>query len=449
MSIVDRIKNNQIHLPIWIGQLVSYIPYSIRPVVGNPYRVARKEIKQYNQLTESAKKEYIFQKMVSLVNYAYQCIPFYHRYYNDCGFSPSKMKRYDDLSKIPIINKDLLLSCSLEERSNMDVQHYIVNTGGSSGKTLTFCTQRNQMAIESAHCHEMYSVIGYKPFHLKMSLVGRKTHADVYDYDFARHILFLNMYLPFNESSSVLKSVLAKNHIRYLQGYPSILSEFATYCHTDKELLGVVRKKLKGIILNSEYPYLEYVKPIEEIFGVPCLSFYGHTERCVLAQGDLHLKNKYYPFQTYGYTEAVLDKNGKYHLVGTSYYNYASPLIRYDTEDIISSPCFGNEGVLTCFEMLEGRTGQFIVDKKGKKVSLTGLIMGRHHQLFNYCLHLQVYQQIEGKAIIIYVPKDTNQVIDAPSLVDFSGIDIDFEFIKRDEPVRTVSGKVNLLVLSL
>lgn len=449
MNIIDRIKNNQIHIPVWLGQITSYIPYSIRPIVGVHYRNARAEIIRYKKLTEEEKKDYIFRKMESIVNYAYNEIPFYHRYYDEQGFSPSDLIDFDDLNKIPIINKDILLPYTLEDRCKLDVQHYVVNTGGSSGKTLTLCSQRHQMAIESAHCHEMYYSIGYKPSDLKMSIVGRKTQTEVWEYDFARHILFLNMYLPFRESAFPLKKVLAKYHLRFIQGYPSVVSEFAIYCKEDVELLGVIRKKLKGVILNSEYPYDKYVKPIEEVFGVPCLSFYGHTERCVLAQGDLAVKYKYYPFQTYGFTEAIKDIEGKYHLVGTCYYNFASPLIRYDTEDIISSPSYNNEGILESFDILEGRGGQFILDREGEKVSLTGLIMGRHHSLFSYCLHIQIFQPKQGEAIVIYVPKDLTKDLDAASLVDFSGIDMNFVFERRDEPIRTDSGKVNLLVKAL
>ena len=151
------------HFFVWLGQITSYIPYSIRPIVGVHYRNARAEIIRYKKLTEEEKKDYIFRKMESIVNYAYNEIPFYHRYYDEQGFSPSDLIDFDDLNKIPIINKDILLPYTLEDRCKLDVQHYVVNTGGSSGKTLTLCSQRHQMAIESAHCHEMYYSIGYKP----------------------------------------------------------------------------------------------------------------------------------------------------------------------------------------------------------------------------------------------------------------------------------------------
>ena len=449
MNLIDRIKNNEIRVPIWVGQLLAYIPYSLKPIIGTQYRESKKDLRQYEHMNDQERKDYIFKKMSEMVSYAYDNIPFYHHLYNRKGFSPKLLKVFDDLEIIPIINKDDLIASPLEERSNMEQQHYVVNTGGSSGKTLSLCSQRKQMAVETAHCHEMYATIGYKPSDLKMSIVGRKTHLGACEYDFARHILFLSMYLPFRESALPLKSILRKNAIRYIQGYPSILFEFALYCKEDKELLNNIKKILKGVILNSEYPYEKYVSQIEATFNVPVLSFYGHTERCVLAYGDLNQKYKYYPFQTYGFTEAIASSDGKLHLVGTSYYNNASPLIRYDTDDIINSPEYSEGGILKSFEIQEGRSGQYIVDRKGNPVSLTGLIMGRHHLLFNYCIHIQVYQSEPGKATILYVPKESSEDFDAQKLMDLSDVDIVFSFKRLKTPIRTVHGKVNLLVKSL
>lgn len=38
-KIIRKLKNNEMQMPIWVGQLLSYIPYSVRPVVGKYYRI--------------------------------------------------------------------------------------------------------------------------------------------------------------------------------------------------------------------------------------------------------------------------------------------------------------------------------------------------------------------------------------------------------------------------
>ena len=225
-----------------------------------------------------------------------------------------------------------------------------------------------------------------------------------------------------------------------------MLSDFASYCETDSELLHLLRKQVKAVFLNSEYPYPIYREKIEKVFQAPTHSFYGHTERCVLAS-EKDEPFTFCPFQTYGYTEALQSGDNQFDLIGTSYYNYASPLIRYNTQDLVSDPTYSGK-ILETFKIKEGRSGQTILDANGKKISLTGLIMGRHHKIFDYINHIQVEQKVQGKATIYYVLNSCKLEDDVSQLFDSSNILIDFNFVELSSPIRTVAGKINLLVKS-
>lgn len=443
-KVIKKLKNNDIQVPVWMGQLLAYIPYSVRPIVGQCYARRKREIQLFESLSPEAKQRFIFNRMYDIVNYSINNIPFYKRFYADKGFSLSMLRGFDDIQRIPVINKNILLQYSIEERSNLHVPNFLVNTGGSSGHTLSFYVQPSSIGNEWAHIHEMWGQIGFRPSDLKLYIAGRSKVRHGVDYEFARHTLSLDMYMPFERTSPRLKMYLRKYPCYYLHGYPSVLSEFAEYCRCDMELLSLLKGKLRGAFLTSEYPYSKYRNVIEEVFQIPTQSFYGHTERCIMAY-ETSEKFRFIPFQTYGYAEGLKNADGHYNLVGTSYYNQASPLIRYDTQDVIDNPFIEN-GIMTSFDIFEGRSGQFILDKNGRKISLTGLIMGRHHELFDYCSHIQISQQSKGEAVIYYVLKEKNDSIDPKSLFDSSNTDIDFRFISISEPIRTISGKVNLLV---
>ena len=228
-----------------------------------------------------------------------------------------------------------------------------------------------------------------------------------------------------------------------MHGYPSSIYDFAVYCKDhDNELQQLLSKQLKGAFMGSEFPHPHYRDAIEEIFQIDTVSWYGHTERCVLA-GELNEKYIYEPFQTYGYTE-VIDNNGVMELVSTSYYNEASPLIRYNTNDEITDPVV-EHGILKSFKMKGGRSGEFVIDRDGKKINLTGLIFGRHHEIFNYAKIIQVKQISQGVIEIHYVAEDL-PAEKAATLFDAENVNLDISFVKEVEPVRTVSGKVNLLI---
>ena len=80
--------------------------------------------------------------------------------------------------------------------------------------------------------------------------------------------------------------------------------------------------------------------------------------------------------------------------------------------------------------------------------SLTGLIFGRHHELFDFASHLQVYQSKAGFATILVSasPQSSLSVDSIECLFDSEGVSISFEFVLLHAPLRTKLGKVPLLV---
>lgn len=95
--------------------------------------------------------------------------------------------------------------------------------------------------------------------------------------------------------------------------------------------------------------------------------------------------------------------------------------------------------------MKGGRSGEFVIDREGKKINLTGLIFGRHHELFNEAKYIQVKQITNGVIEIHYVAEDL-PADKAAILFDSNNVNMDISFVQRSEPVRTVTGKVNLLI---
>jgi phenylacetate-CoA ligase len=438
-------KNCLTHLPLPMGQAVAWIPYSWRPGVGIIYRQRLRELKVYDELRTTERKEWILQRMRDVVQYAAVEVPFYRSYYARRKFDVECLRSFDDLQRIPCINKDVLLEYDLESRSRAVSDRYLVNTGGSSGRPLAFYVQSSQMGNELAHMHTIWAKLGYRPHDLKLTFGGRSNIRNGVEYDFIRHSLAVDLYAGFDIISSQLRRLLHRYRVSYLHGYPSAIYEFALYCQEhDPELLCMMRSNLKGVFLGSEYPMPRFRQTIEGVFGVPTVSWYGHTERCILAY-ERHGPFVYYPFQTYGYAEAVVQKEGRVHLVGTSYYNRVSPMIRYDTEDEITAAHI-EDSLLISFQVENGRQGQFIVDQSGKNIPLTGLIFGRHHRLFDFCSHIQVHQSQPGEATILFVPLKVGPILDLTQLFDTANVGIQFSFCEVAQPIKTPSGKVNLLL---
>jgi len=105
------------------------------------------------------------------------------------------------------------------------------------------------------------------------------------------------------------------------------------------------------------------------------------------------------------------------------------------------------------FAIKEGRSGDFIEDKNGKKIPLTALIFGRHHKAFDVADYIQIGQPTPGKATLYITMKSHSHKMDTrcdnsalASLFDLSNVAIDFEFKILDKPIRTAMGKLKLRV---
>lgn len=369
---------------------------------------------------------------------------FYEEYYTKKRFTPQQLKSFDDIKKIPIIDKALLNEYDIEDRSAYRKGRYVENTGGSSGTPFSLYIEPSSMGHEWAHMHHIWDCLDFEPSYLKIVFGGRSDLKKMVEYDVVRNHFAIDIYADYRLVSAELKKVLNKYTIKFLHGYPTSIYDFAVFCkNEDSELQRMLSKNLKGVFFGSEHPHSHYRKVIEEVFDVKTISWYGHTERAILAY-EKHEEFRYELFQTYGFAEAVKMDKENYELIGTSYYNLASPLIRYNTNDIISD-IESDNGFLRSFKVSKGREGEFVLDKEGKKINLTGLIFGRHHEIFNHSSFVQVRQPDIG-TIEVHFVSDALTKEQANDLFDARNLNFNITFIKREEPFRTVSGKVNLLI---
>lgn len=443
-SIAVILKENLTKLPYSLGRLLAFIPFDKRPGIGEVYSVRKREIREFSMSTISEEKLLILQRVQAIVKHAYENTKFYREFYDSKKFHPSQLEVFSDIQKIPVINKEILQDVPIDERSYESDGRYVVNTGGSTGKPLSFYITPDSMGHEWAHMHHIWKTIGYNIQDLKISFGGRTSGDDLLEYDSVRHSYNFNIYSNLKDHKKFLLKFFKTRNVKFLHGYPSAIYEFSLFCAKDEnvDLLSLVRKRIKGVFFGSEFPIELWRTHIEETFRVKSVSWYGHTERAVLAY-EKNNKYEYVPFRSYGFAESV-NLDGKEQLTSTAYYNYASPLIRYNTEDVIKPVI--KDGILESYTISEGRVGEFVVDKKGVNIPLTGLIFGRHHKLFDVCSHIQVSQDQKGSITILYTALVKDSVSDPGLLFDDSNVDLDVIFKELESPIKTQSGKVKLLV---
>lgn len=427
-----------------VGAILSKIPYRMRPGIGAAYARHKRLISAFDAMDTASQKAFILSRMQKVVAQAMN-VPFYRELYKSCGVSPNDIRNFSDISRLPVVTKEMLREAQLANRSQPVTGRYLANTGGSSGSPLNFYITPGHIPIEWAHMHTIWEKLGYDQSRLKLVFAGRNLARKAVEYDGLRHSYAVNVYKGIDRILPELAALLDKEKIFYLHGYPSALAVFAeNLAQYAPDLVQELQSTLRGIFLGSEYPAPMYRDRIESVFNVPSVSWYGHTERAVLAW-ERKEPFIYHPFQTYGYCEvAPNEESGGWRLIGTSYSNFASPFIRYDTGDDVE-PVDIQEGLLKSFRIREGRRGEYVIDRNGVKIPLTALIFGRHHPMFDVAKFIQVRQVRNGEITIMVTPK-----AELPSdfvfedWFDSEGLDMKINYEVLEKPVLSTSGKVVL-----
>lgn len=433
----EKIKKIADHTPYSVGVFLNKIPMSLR--LGRAYNTFKKNCT--TAISDHTKAEQ-HTKTKNLLLHAINNTIFYKEFYTKNNFDPAKVNSFDDISKIPIVRKIDLQQHPIENRSVTSLALKKSNTGGTTGQPLNFYLEKNAYAREWAHMHAIWAKLGYHFTDEKITIRGRNIGNTYFKYNVNQNEFLINAYTPLIDNINACRQLILKRNIRWIHGYPSSITSFLKELeNTDPVLFEVLISKIKGVFLGSEFPAPQYRSYIEDHCGLRTISWYGHSEMAVLAPELEPGSGEYYPFQSYGLAEAVFDNNS-YRLIATSTYNYATPFIRYDTGDLIH-PTF-KDGILQSFRIKEGRTSESVTDLKGRSISLTGLIFGRHHKAFDHCEHVQVRQDVSGHIEIIISSKNTRS--DWAELFDFTNSFFDIKYTQIDSPIRTPLGKVQLLL---
>ena len=434
MSLKKVLENNSESFKI-----LRYVPFSIR--LGKVYRDHIRLIDWYEGAPEKVRRDFHFDRLKKILDYAYHNIPFYKEFYSSRNYKPNNFKSLDYFSDVPIINKDILKEYSLEHRSLMLDGATHSNTGGTTGKPLDFLLDKNCFRREWSYMHSMWKRLGYSYLDLKLTFRGRNIGQIPLKYNLVHNEYIVNAYLGLDiVLDSIVKLTFSKK-VKFLHGYPSAIYEFCKYMQiNDVSAEDLFKGQLKGVLFGSEFPAPKYRNLVEKVLKVPTLSWYGHSEFSILAQEIQPYL--YSPLQTYGFAESVRIQEGdECSLVGTGYYNQASPFIRYDTGDLIT-PVKVNSGVLESFEISSGRVGDFIIDTNGTRISLTALIFGRHHRAFSKADFIQVRSVSPGKATLV-VTGDSVKLED----FDLTNISVVFDLEIVEKPFKTKTGKLPLLII--
>jgi phenylacetate-CoA ligase len=391
-------------------------------------------------------------RLAQFVRSAAQNIPFYRDRLGREGLDPERIRSLEDLASLPVLSKAEAQEQMRELRSSAAARRgtIIAHTSGTTGGALRFAVtlhaRQEQWATwwryRAWHGIERGTWCGL--FAGRSVVPSSQTTPPFWRMNYpGRQVLFSGYHLsPQNLPHYVAQ--LRRRRLPWLHGYPSLLALIAAHLLETGSDLGY---PVRWVTTGAENLLPHQAAAIERALGVRPRQHYGLAEgvanvsECEL--GRLHVD------EDYAAVEFVpLGSAGLHRIVGTNFTNAATPLLRYDTQDVAvvtgdSCSCARPGRVV---ERIDGRLEDYVVLRNGVRI-------GRMDHIFKDMINVkeaQIHQQCAGKMTIRIVRNRGYSEVDDRALLEETKRRVGDEMEVAIEYVealpRTDTGKLRFVV---
>lgn len=441
------------------GALARVIPP--RSLFGSAYAECAATLVEAEGWTTNQVEQYQTDQLRRVLQHAYEQVDYYRVAMDAVGLEPRAVHSTKDVQALPLLTRDAVerLGTDLIPLDSPPRTYRYVTTGGTSGRPMGFYVGYRASERELAHIHHQWSRAGYRPTSRRAVLRGRAVLAEsrgrYSEYDALNRALYLSAFHMTASHMDEYLHAIAKYRCRYLHAYPSTALALAQHVETN----ATPSPRFKGILLGSENIHQAQRDYIEGVFGCRTFSWYGHSEKCVLA-AECESSRDYHVSAPYGLVELV-DEAGQAiegpgvrgFVVGTSFINDGTAFIRYLTDDTAewapgSCEC-GRE--IPRLRNVRGRwDSEVLTGLSGQQIPIAAVNL--HSRAYTTAAAIQFVQHEKGRAKVLVVPTPAFDQEAASSLLEQLhekfGIEMEFSIERVDEVVRTAAGKTPWVVHS-
>ncbi|MGE3182085.1 MAG: glycosyltransferase, partial [Phycisphaerae bacterium] len=406
-------KNMWERAPEWVrkcaGIVLTRIPTD--QLLGRRFQKELALARSAEQWTCQQVREHQTRALQSICSLAAEKSAFYRELFAQFAFDPAQLKRPEDIQKLPIIDKETLRENLNDMTTKSPVNPGVdkISTGGSSGEPLSFYIGSNRSAIEFACLVRLWERAGFRlgmptaVFRGEVVVKNPEGMYARYDPVLHRHY-FSNFHMTDDDMHRYLSAVVRLKHCGLLV-YPSSAYALARFIERGghKRLTNVA-----FVLAGSEMTYPGQRQMIESAFNARYFSWYGHSEKLVLA-GECEHTTDYHVLPTYGYCELIDDEGNPVtepgqqgEIVGTGFINRVVPFLRYRTGDwatYVGNECekCGRKSLI--FRDVVGhRVQEQLVLSDGSAVPWVALNM--HDDTFDNVRQFQFYQDTPGRCVL-------------------------------------------------
>lgn len=283
--------------------------------------------------------EYKLDCLRALVRHAELNVPYYKRLFKAEGITSSEVRSFEDYERLPVLTKDLLD----ENLEQLKADHFesfrpiLTRTSGTTGRTTTLYRSAYQEAFRLAALWRHLKQHGFNFGDRKVTLMPPKRYNEdspLYYHDRIENTRVINSYHILAGKKHEVLDAIREFQPRFIWTSPNLLYVLAEYLLEH----GLEPMPIPLIEVFGEKLY-DYLAPtIKKAFPGEIIDYYGNRENSIAAWGNGD--GVFTEVSEYCYLEPFTGReNGENgcgsDLITTSLHNYACPLIRYNSGDVI------------------------------------------------------------------------------------------------------------------
>ena len=349
MKLLDKIRNQSFWFTDYLkgGKIKSHYD-DVKLILEN------------TSLKESRQKQATH--LTNILNHAVDTTEFY-----------KKQKGFNSIEEFPITNKNLIRDNFNKFESNkfINKKKRKVSTSGSTGSPFHIFQNQDKVKRHIADTIYFGEKVGYN---FGQELIYIRIWPKEEARSFIRNFHQVSVFaFEDKDIEKILKKIKNSKHKVAMLGYASSFEKICNYM--DKKRVDPIKDKTCSIISMSERLNSYTRKSIKKYFNQAIVSRYSNTEQGMIAQEELNVEGRFkinkasFFVEILDMEEDILAKKGSYgRIVVTDLFNFAIPLIRYDTGDIAKIEEYKNSnGIVESYlTNIEGRKNDLIYNTKGE-----------------------------------------------------------------------------------
>lgn len=322
--------------------------YFHNPKFKKYLKIHRKLLDKTVKFSKDELLQFSFNKFQALLNYCNTYVPFYRNKWRSIDFNPSyDIQNPDDINLIPLLSKNDVRENYNELFSEIAYKYNPIysNTSGTTGTPLHFAISLETKANYCAVLERYRKWYNYNSKKWTASvggkeIIGKSRSGPLWRYcipfqtmsGMSRLVIYDSLHINMTNVKKYVKH-MKKIGISYLKGYPTNLYEFAKLLIELEENLPI------EVVFTGSEPLHDFIEDmLIKKFNVDSIAdFYGNSECVAYSHKHPNYQDYFIPLDSV-WLEIVNPINGNEastvgEVVGTNFYNYVMPLVRYRTGD--------------------------------------------------------------------------------------------------------------------